>query len=106
VQSEGILLRNIHIILEFSLAIPSTSASTERVLSITNTVWTDEKNSFLVETIKTVKVTKTHFQDLSCDDFKTLILKKPKLLQEICSSRKYGTSVQKEEPYASTSDGN
>jgi hypothetical protein len=29
VQSEGISLRNIHIILEFSLAIPGTSASIE-----------------------------------------------------------------------------
>jgi hypothetical protein len=46
------------------------------------------------------------FQDLSCKDFYTLILKKPKLLKEICSSWKYGTSAQKEEPTTSTSDGN
>jgi hypothetical protein len=56
-----------------------------------NAVWIDEKNSFLVETIKAVIVTKTHFHDLSCNDFYTLILKKPKLLQEIRSSRKCGT---------------
>jgi hypothetical protein len=43
VQSEGISLRKIHIILEFSLAIPGTSASIERVFSITNALWTDEK---------------------------------------------------------------
>jgi hypothetical protein len=61
VQSEGISLRNIHIILEFSLAIPGSSASFERVFSITNALWTDEKNSFLVETIKAVTVTKTCF---------------------------------------------
>jgi hypothetical protein len=48
----------------FSLAIPSTSASIERAFSITNALWTDEKNSFLVETIKAVIVTKTHLQDL------------------------------------------
>jgi hypothetical protein len=41
VQSEGISLRNIHIILEFSLPIPGTSASIERVFSITNALWTD-----------------------------------------------------------------
>jgi flagellar biosynthesis component FlhA len=40
-QSEGISLRNIHTILEFSLAIPGTSASIERVFSITNALWTD-----------------------------------------------------------------
>jgi hypothetical protein len=100
------LLRNIHIILEFSLVIPGTSSSIERVLSITNALQTDEKNSFLIETVKAVIVTKTHFQDLSYNDLYTLILKKPKLLQEIRSSRKYGTSAQKEEPTTSTSDGN
>jgi hypothetical protein len=41
VQSEGISLTNIHIILEFSLAILDTSASTERVLSFANALWTD-----------------------------------------------------------------
>jgi hypothetical protein len=46
------------------------------------------------------------FQNLSCNDFHTFILKKPKLLKEIRSSRKYGTSAQKEEPTTSTSDGN
>jgi hypothetical protein len=85
---------------------PHTSASIEILFSVTNALWTDEKGSFLAETIKAVKVTKIHFQDLSCNDFEILILKKPKLLQEIRSSRKYGTSAQKEEPTTSTSDGN
>jgi hypothetical protein len=107
VQSEGISLRYIHIILEFSLAIPGTSASIESIFfQMLYALWTDEKNCFLVETIGAVIVTKTHFQDLSCNDFCTLILKKPKLLQEICSSRKYRTSAQKEEPTTPTSDGN
>jgi hypothetical protein len=106
VQSEGISLRNIRIVLEFSLAITSISASIERVFSITNALWIDEKNSFLVETIKAVFVTKTHFQDLSCNDFYTLILKKPKLLQQIHSFRKCRTSAQKEEPVTSASNGN
>jgi hypothetical protein len=100
VQSEGISLRNIQIILEFSLAIPGTSAS------ITNALWTDEKNSFLVEINKAVIVTKIHFHDLPCKGFYTLISKKPKLLQEIRSSRKYGTSAQKKVPTISTSNGN
>jgi hypothetical protein len=46
------------------------------------------------------------FPNLSSNDFYTLILKKPKLLKEIRSSQKYGTSTQKEEPTTSTSDGN
>jgi hypothetical protein len=105
-QSEGISFRNIHTILEFSLAIPGTSASIKRVFSIANAVWTDKKNSFLIETIKEVIITKTHFQDLSRNDFYTLILKKPKLLQEICLSQKYETSAQQEEPTTSISDRN
>jgi hypothetical protein len=53
--------KNIHIILEYSLAIPGTSASIERVFAITNALWTDEKKSFLVENAKAVIMTKTHF---------------------------------------------
>jgi hypothetical protein len=38
VQSEGISLRNIHIILEFSLSIPDASAFIEIVLKLTNSM--------------------------------------------------------------------
>jgi hypothetical protein len=76
------------LILEFSFAIPSTSAAILRVLSITNPLLTDEKSSFLAETIKAVIVTKTHFEELSCSRFYTLISNNPKLLQEILSSTK------------------
>jgi hypothetical protein len=51
----------------------------ERVFSITNALWTDEKSRFLVETIKAVTVTKTHFEELLCKDFYTLISNNPKL---------------------------
>jgi hypothetical protein len=72
--------------LEFSFAIPGISAAIERVFSITHALWTDEKIRFLVETIKAVIVTKTHFEELPCSDFCTLISNSPKLLQEIRSS--------------------
>jgi hypothetical protein len=103
VRSECISLKKI--ILEFSFAIPGTSAAMERVFSITNALWTDEKSSFLVETIKAVIVTKTHFGELSCN-FYTLISNNPKLLQEIRSSSKYKTSAQEERTTPSTSAGN
>jgi hypothetical protein len=82
--------------LEFSFAIPGTSAATERVFSNTNALWTDEKSRFLVETIKAVIVTKTHFEELSCNDFCTFISNNPKLLEEILLSTKYKTSAQEE----------
>jgi hypothetical protein len=47
--------------LEFSFAIPGTSAAIERVFSITNALWTHKKSRFLVETIKAVTVKKNTF---------------------------------------------
>jgi hypothetical protein len=61
VQSEGISLKNMRNILEFSLAIPGTSPSIERVFSIPDALWPDKKKSFLIETIKAVIVTKLIF---------------------------------------------
>jgi hypothetical protein len=65
VRSECISLKNTALVLEFSLTIPGTSAAIERVSSSINSLWTDEKSCFLVETIKAVLGTKTHFEDLS-----------------------------------------
>jgi hypothetical protein len=91
---EYISLKNTQLILEFSFAIPGTSAAIQRVFSITNALWIEEKSRFLVETIKAVTVTKTHSEKLSCNDFYTLISNNPKLLQEIRSFTKYKTSAQ------------
>jgi hypothetical protein len=55
-----------------SFATPVTSAALERVFSITN-VLLDEKNSFLVEIIKAVIVTKTHLDELLYNVFYALI---------------------------------
>jgi hypothetical protein len=51
-------------------------------------------------------VTKTHFEELLCKDFYTLVSNNPKLLQEIHSSMKYKTSAQEERTTPSTSTGN
>jgi hypothetical protein len=55
--------------LEFSFAIPGNSAAIERLFSITNAMWTQEKSRFLVETNKTMIVTKTLLEELSCNYF-------------------------------------
>jgi hypothetical protein len=82
-----------------------TSAATGRVFSITNALWTNEKNRFLVETIKAVIVTKTDFEKISCG-FYTLISHNPKLLKEIRSSKTYKISAQEERVTPSTLTGN
>jgi hypothetical protein len=92
--------------LEFSFSIPGTSATIRRVFSITNVLWTDENSCVLLETIKAVILTKTHFEELSRNDFYTLISNNPKLLREINSSMKYKTSAQEERTTPSTSTGN
>jgi hypothetical protein len=71
-------VKKTQLILEFSSAILGTNAAIERVFSITNALWTDGKSRFLVETIKAVIVTKTHFEEISCNDFYTLISNNPK----------------------------
>jgi hypothetical protein len=70
---EYISLKNTLLILEFSFTIPGTSAAIERVFTVTNALWTDGKSRFLVGIIKVVIVTKTHFEELLCDDFYTLV---------------------------------
>jgi hypothetical protein len=102
VRSECISLKNIQLILECSFAIPGTSAAIERVFSITDALWTGEESRFLVETINAEIVSKTHLEELSCNDFYTLISNNPKLLQEIRSSTQYETYAQEERTTPST----
>jgi hypothetical protein len=78
----------------------------QRPFPITNALWTDEKSCFLAGTIKAVIVIKTHFEELSRNDFYTSISNNPKLLQEIHSSTKYKTSAHKERTTLSTLTGN
>jgi hypothetical protein len=99
-------VKNTQLILEFSFAVPGTSAVIERVFSITSALWTDEKSRFLVETIKAVIVRKTHFEELSCNDFCTLISNNSKLLQGIRSSTMHKTCAQGERTVPSTLTGN
>jgi hypothetical protein len=106
VKSESISLEHICIILDFSLAIPGTSADKDKVFSITNALWAGEKNRFLVQTTKVVVVTIAHFQDLSCNDFHTLVSDNSKVLQAMCLFQKYKTSAEEDEPTLSTLAGN
>jgi hypothetical protein len=92
--------------LDSSFAVPGTSAAIERVFPVANALWTVEKSHFLFEIIKAAIVTKTRFEELSCNDFCTLISNNPKLLQKICSPAKYKTSAQEERTTPSTLTGN
>jgi hypothetical protein len=105
-RSKCVSLRSSQLISEFSFAISGTSVAIERVFSITNALWTDEKSRFLVEIIKVGTVTETHFEELQCNDFYSLISNNLKLLQGIRSSTNYKISAQEERTTTSTSTGN
>ncbi|VVC36885.1 Hypothetical protein CINCED_3A018747 [Cinara cedri] len=84
------------VILEYSMAIPGTNASVERVFSITNVLWTDEKNQFLVDTIRSIIIVKQHFKNVSCTEFHTFLLEHPQLLKLITFSEKYEKSYSED----------
>jgi hypothetical protein len=94
-NSKRISINNFWKIVEYSLAMPGTNAAIERVFYITNVLWTDEKNRFLVPIIKSIIILKNHFKKYSCNDFYDFLLKQPKLLNAISSSQKYssGTAI-------------
>lgn len=102
-EKNQISINNLSTIIEYSLAIPGTNASVERIFSITNVLWTDEKNRFKVETIRSIIIAKQHFKSLTCSQFYEFLLKHPKLLNLISSSEKYEKIVESVEEGLSNS---
>jgi hypothetical protein len=67
------------------LGIPDSNASLERMFSLMNAFWTNERNQLSIETVQEILITKTHFKDISCVDFYNFIKKWPNLLEGIQS---------------------
>ena len=70
------------------MCLPGSNAPVERIFSQMNALWTDEKNRFLVETIKTILMTKSTF-NLSCDAFAKKLARNIATLKKIHGSEKY-----------------
>jgi hypothetical protein len=51
------------------MALPGSNAAVERVFSVINALWTDEKNRLKIQTVKALTIVKTHFKDFSCAEF-------------------------------------
>jgi hypothetical protein len=83
-------LDNLLILAEFVLCLPRSNASVERILSLMNIYWNNEKNWASLSLVKAVLIVKTHFE-LSCVDFYTWIQNQTQLLSEIHGSEKYKT---------------
>jgi hypothetical protein len=83
-------LDNLLILAEFVLCLPGSNASLERIFSLMNIYWNDEKNRASLSLVKAVLIVKTHF-DLSCVDFYTWIQNQMQLLSEIHGCEMYKT---------------
>ena len=79
---------NIKIMVKFSMALAGTNASVERIFSLMDDYWGDEKSRLSVETLSSVLIVKTNI-NLKCDEFKKTLEENQDLLKKIHSSNKY-----------------
>jgi hypothetical protein len=75
-------------LIQYILCLPGSNASTERVFSQMNKIWTKEKSQLKIETLKAILVTKTNV-DMNCSEFYSFLKKSPLLLKSIASNDKY-----------------
>jgi hypothetical protein len=66
---QDINAENLKCPVSFCLALPGCDAAVERVFSLINALWTDEKNRLKIETVEVSTIVKTHFNDFSCAGF-------------------------------------
>jgi hypothetical protein len=59
-------------VVQFALALPGTNAPIERVFSLMNDMWSDDKTQLQADTVKNMLIAKVNF-DIPCLDFHTLI---------------------------------
>ena len=87
-QERDIILPNLKMILQFLLAIPGTNAPVERVFSLMNSYWSDEKSRLSEDTLEAVMTVKVNMEE-TCVEFYDRLLADKKLLRSIHSSAKY-----------------
>lgn len=76
------------LIISFILCLPGTSATVERVFSLINKIWTEEKTQMSIETLKNILFVKYN-SHLSCLEFFELLKATPSLIKAISSEKKY-----------------
>lgn len=75
-------------LVQFALALPGTNAPVERVFSMTNDVWTEDKSQMAPETVQSILLVRVNIQ-MNCIEFHKKIKGNTKLLQSVHSSAKY-----------------
>lgn len=75
-------------ICEYLFSIPAHNANVERIFSLMDIQWSDERNRLLPETVEAILKCIVNF-DFSCTEMFDYIIKHKQLLMEAKSSRKY-----------------
>lgn len=76
-------------ICQFFFAIPAHNANVERIFSVMNVQWSDERNRLNVTTIRAILITYFNFKEFSCQQFFDYLSCQKSLLKKISSSDKY-----------------
>jgi hypothetical protein len=87
-RSVGETLKNISTVVDLSLSLPGTNAAGERVFSLVNALWMDERILLEVSTVKSIVLVKRHFHNYKSPEFHEFLLQNGKILEQIYSSAK------------------
>lgn len=79
---------SLHKLVEYAFVLPGTSAEAERIFSIINNIWTDDRNNLGLETLNSL-ISIQYNSQLKCSDFFENIKSDSKLLKDVRGSEKY-----------------
>jgi len=79
----------------YVFAIPAHNANVERVFSLTEIQWTDERNRLQVDTVESIIMCKYNYKK-TCSEFYECVKTHPSLLTSVKSSKKYEWYKEKE----------
>lgn len=77
-------------ICQYMFAIPAHNATVERIFSLIEAQWTDERNRMSVDTVKNLAMVKFNFNGQSCSEFYINMSKNIDVLKTVGQNEKYG----------------
>lgn len=75
-------------IIGYALCFPGTSAPAERIFAKGNKIWTKERSSLSIETLKSILIVKCNM-DFDCADFYHFLKSREDILKQIGAQEKY-----------------
>ena len=78
-------------IAQYFFSIPGHNANCERIFSLINIHWSDERNRLLVENVRNIVVTQYNDKNMSCKDFYNILTnaENVQLLRSVGEAKKY-----------------